>query len=641
MNDGLSRSQSTGIWRQLFCDGAAIGIFLGLLEVCWVCLLPTIFPGRKYVLPISFFGQFVLLAVVVDAFLVLTGVTILGALLSVVRKLFVRSRTFAHWPVLIRFVLLSGGLMYFFIAIVYTYYFFNSTNLKQLTATVGVLLIILLSGAIAWLLKILRDRLGKTAPIVAWVIMLIVLICVITPNYLHYRSATGIVGGIDLPTEKPSRPSNILFVTLDTLRADHLGCYGNKIVQTPTLDALAADGCLFEAAFAQAATTTPSHCSMMVSAQVARHGAMNGSAMKTGYPTLSEVLQNVGYETAAFVSSTMVRSSNSGLQRGFDYYEDSISPYTSLLKNDASQFLLATALFAWLQDNQIPGSVVSRRAMGWLGRREQGPFFCLLHYFDPHDPYDAPEPYKEMYAGKIDPDLPCSFQRMRYAGDVTYTDFELGRVIQKLKDEGLYEKMLIIVTSDHGEAFGERHGEITEHRHGQYLYDTTQHVPLIIKMPAGKGAGRRIPDVVQLIDLAPTVLDYLGVSAPESFEGKSLLDLLNGQERKEPGVAYSENKGGGTILPGIGVMTNMRIQISMRTPEAKYIYDLTKDKEELYEIATDPGETINVFSEKSELAESCYRRLQNVLKEAVETEVIEVDPRILKQLKSLGYVDDH
>jgi len=638
MSENSKPSQLTNIWRQLIYDGLAIGIFIGLLEVCWVYLLPTFLPGRKYMLPISTVGRFVLIAILVDIFLAFVAVGFLGVLLWGIRKIWRQADSFRHWPAVIRFFIIAGGFSYFYVALVYTYYLFHTTLLKRQAAMIGVLLIIPISALVVWLLGLLRRRFGKAAPKVVWVFALVALFSIIVPNYLRYRSVNGIDINMDLPAINTNNAPNVLLVTLDTLRADHVGCYGNKIVQTPVLDALAADSCLFEAAFSQAPTTTASHCSIMTSTQVARHCAMNGSAMKSGFPTLAEILQAGGYETASFVSCTMVRSGNSGLDRGFDYYEDSISPYVTFLRNDECQFVLAVYLFAWLQDNQIRGNIVSNRALAWLDKRTTGPFFCWLHYFDPHDPYDAPGSYKDMYDGKIDPNLPCLYQRVHYAGEVTYVDTQLGRVIKTLKDKALYDDMLIIVTADHGEAFGEKHGDVTEFGHGNHLYDTTQHIPLLIKMPGRKAAGQRIKDVVQLVDLAPTVLDYLGASFPKTFEGKSLLDLLNGGHRSEPGVAYSENRGGAMIL-GIGQIRSMRMQLARRTPEIKYIHNIARSCEELYDIVTDPNETINIYHDRPELAKSCYQSIEETLGvKPLKTTVTTVDPKVLEQLKSLGYI---
>ena len=143
---------------------------------------------------------------------------------------------------------------------------------------------------------------------------------------------------------------------------------------------------------------------------------------------------------------------------------------------------------------------------------------------------------------------------------------------------------------------------------------------------------------MQLVDLAPTVLDYLGTSPPGTFEGKSLLDLLNGGQRNEPGVAYSENKGGGTKLPGVGKIASMRMQLAMRTPQTKYIYDILRSRQELYDIASDPAETMDMYHYTPRLAKSCYRSIRETLGvEPLETQVITVDPQVHEQLESLGY----
>lgn len=638
MNESPESSSVKTIWNHLLYGGLSAGIFLGLLEICWVYSLPKVFPGRHYELPISTVGWFVLIALAVDILFVLIGAVFLGLVISVVRKIWRRARSFNHWPTLICFLLITGVLSYLYAGLVYTYYFFDTFSLKRQAVAIGVLLIALISALIVWALVVMKRRFGKVAPKVAWAFVIIALICTIIPNYLSYRSENKFE--MELPTLGKDQLPNILLVTLDTLRADYLACYGNKIVQTPVLDALAADGYLFEAAFAQASSTTPSHCSIMTSTYVARHGAMNGSAMKVRLPQLSEILQYNGYETAAFLSCNMVRSSNSGLHHGFDYYEDSISPYTTLLRHDETQLLLAAYLLTKLGDNQIPGHIVSNRALAWIDKHAQKPFFYWLHYFDPHTPYDAPAPYKDMYNGKIDPTLPFAQGRTNYAGEVTYTDYELGRIIKALKDKGLYDDMMIIVTADHGESLGEKHGDITEFEHGSYLYGTTQHIPLIIKMPKGKGAGRRIQNIVQHIDLAPTVLDYLNASMPKSFEGKSLLDLLDGKQRSEPGVTYAETGEKVGAPPGIGQTPETIIRRSMRTREYKYIYNTAREKQELYDMVADPLETTNVYANKRKLAKSFYLSIMDILGKPVETEKTAVDPRVLEQLRSLGYIDD-
>lgn len=633
MNKDFKSLQNTGIWSHLICGSAAIGVLMGLFEVCWTYFLPAFFPNRRYVLPISTVGRFVLLAIIIDVCLMLMAAFFLGTLFSLVHKISQRAYLSRYCPTLTRFLLIAGALSYLYVGIVYSYFSFSS-RLKLKTAIIGILPVMLASMGVAWFLRISLRKFGRATPTTVWILVLIVLISTTTPNYLLYRSANTV--DMDLPVLSTEHAPNILLVTLDTLRADHLACYGNKIVQTPVLDALAADGCIFEAAFAQAPTTTPSHCSIMTSTYVVRNGSLNGCAMKVGLPTLAEIFQTNGYETSAFVSATTVRSTNSGLHQGFDYYEDSISPYTTLFRNDEYQFVLLAYLFVKMQNYRIPGYIVTNRALSWLDKCEQSPFLCWLHYFDPHDPYDAPRPYKDMYDGKTDPALPCVLNRSRYAGEVTYTDFQLGRVIKALKEKELYDDMLIIVTSDHGEAFGEKHGDITEYKHGLHLYDTTQHIPLIIKLPGQKQSGQRIQDVVQLIDLAPTVLDYLNASFPESFQGRSLLDLLNGHQRSETGIAYAERA---IRPPTVGRFHKPTKLMAMRTPDIKYICDASGERQELYNIASDPTETVNIYLDNLESAKTFYKHIRGILAEPADTRATDLDPKVLEQLRSLGYID--
>lgn len=626
MKQGVKPLSATGIWSQLICGSAAIGVVMGLFEVCWTYLLPIFFPYRRYRLPIETIDRFVLIAIATDVFIMLAFATLLGVLTSGVRKLWWRARSFRYWLWLVHLLLIVGALSYLYVGILYSYFNFRSERLKLQAVVIGILLIMLTSIVLVWLLQMLLRRFGKAALVATWIFALVVLICTTAPNYLHYRLVNPVE--TDMPVLNTVQAPSVLLVTLDTLRADHLACYGSKVVQTPVLDALAVDGCLLEAAFAQAPTTTASHCSIMTSTYVAHHGGMNGCAMKVGIPTLAEILRANGYETAAFISATVLRSGVSGLNRGFDYYEDSICSYTTFFWNDEYQFVLAAYLLAKIENSQIPGYIVTNRALSWLEERGREPFFCWLHYYDPHEPYEAPNPYKDMYEGKINPALPSVFNRSRYAGEVTYTDAQLGRIIKYLKNKELYNDMLIIVTADHGEAFGEKHGNITEYYHQWHLYDTTQHVPLIIKLPGGRGAGRRVADVVQLVDLAPTVLHYLGGSSPRSFEGRSLLDLLNGEQRSEHGTAYAETE------PRV----EKRLR-AIRTPNIKYICDATGKWQELYDVASDPTETVNIYREKLDLAKTCYEQIQYTLGEPADTNVATFDPKVREQLRSLGYID--
>lgn len=641
MNKAPKLLSARGIWKFLIYNGAAIGILMGFIEVCWTYFLPTFFQERRYELPISALGRYILIAVGIDALIMMAVAAFMGVVTLIVLKEPRRTHYFRHWSMLIRFSLIAIGLLYLYFGTIGRYFTFETDRLRSIIISAGILPIITISIVLVWLINILLRKLGNAGLKVVWAFAVIVLLCMTAPNYLRYRLENNVK--LELPTANIGYAPNILLVTLDTLRADHVACYGNKIVKTPVLDALAADGCLFEAAFAQSPTTTPSHCTIMTSTYACRHGAMNGCAMKRGFPTLAEILRANGYDTAGFVSSLMTRSTHSGLHHGFDYYEDSLTVHTSLLRYDEFQFILAECLLLSLKNGQIPGNIVTNRALSWLDKSRVNPFFCWLHYYDPHTPYDAPTPYKDMYDNKIDvdPNFPPTSNHSRYAGEITYVDLLLGEVINRLKQKGLYEETMIIVTSDHGEAFGEKHGNIIERKHGHYLYDTTQHVPLIIKLPKAKGTGRRIKDIVQLMDLAPTVLDYLGIPSPKSFQGNSLLDLINGGQRTKSGITYAEkNSYTPPLMHTDKQALKWRNLRAMRSPEIKYICDAEGEHQELYDITSDPKETINLYRERPELAEKCYRNIQVIFNYATSSEITTptLDPKAIKAIKSLGYI---
>jgi arylsulfatase A-like enzyme len=583
-------------------------------------------------------GRFVATAVTVDVLLACVSGLALCALFALVRAVWPGTRAWRWWPALMRAWLIAGAAMYLFVC---------QVRLSALLTTeqgsivnivlLGAGVILSVSAGLAWGIGAMERRFGRWVPRLAWALAAAVTLGVTTFNHAAYRSAHTF--NHKYPALGSAHRPNIMLVTFDTVRWDYLGCYGNSVVKTPTVDALAADGVRFESAIAQAASTAPSHCSIMTSTYAAHHGAVNGVAMRGDLPTLAEILGDNGYDTAAFVSSTTVRSTESGLHRGFNLYDDSMVPWSSFFKNDECQFLIAFYIVGWWQHYQLPGHVVSDRTLRWLGQRTDSPFFAWVHYFDPHAPYDAPEPYKTMYAGKMDSAKPRSKQRALHAGEVTFADAQLGRVIEALKAKGLYDDMLIIFASDHGEGFGEVHSGYEDVGHGWHMYDTTQRVPLIVKLPGNRGAGRRVEDLVQLVDLAPTVLDLLSAEHPESYRGRSLMDLLDGAGREEPGVAFAECPAMPTGPDQSRDAAEQRV-MSMRTPQVKFICNGLGEERELYDLIQDPEETTNVYLDNFDLADACYQSLVETLGEPTSARTTVIDPKVIEQLKALGYIDD-
>ncbi len=265
--------------------------------------------------------------------------------------------------------------------------------------------------------------------------------------------------------QTPEKPAlNVVLVTIDTLRADHVGCYGYKQVKTPNIDSLAADGVRFERAFTPVPVTLPSHSAMLTGTYPMLSGMhdFSGNKLNPQQPTLATVLKRAGYATGA-VMGAAVLDSRFGLNQGFDFYYD----HFDFSRLDESN----------LDEMERPANVVADVALDWLGKNSQKKFFLWMHLYDPHYPYQPPEPYSREYAAQP------------YDGEIAFADEQLGRLLRFLKEKGLYQNTVIVLSGDHGESLGE-HGEKT---HGFFIYNATMRVPLIMRL-AGEAGG---PDVRQ------------------------------------------------------------------------------------------------------------------------------------------------
>ncbi|HXV63045.1 MAG TPA: sulfatase-like hydrolase/transferase, partial [Vicinamibacteria bacterium] len=399
---------------------------------------------------------------------------------------------------------------------------------------------------------------------------------------------------------EPSGPFNFLLITLDTLRADRLGSYGYALGATPNLDRIAREGVRFEEAVSPVPLTLPSHATILTGLFPMGHGVRdNGTYLLADEETtLAEILKAQGYETAAFVSSFVV-DSRFGLSQGFDTYYD--------FDEEASA---AEEAKRGLANVQRPGGDTAKRAVEWLSRPRQAPFFLWLHLYDPHSPFEAPEPYRSRF-----PERP-------YDAEVAYTDAVVGDVLDAVGDE-----TLVVVVGDHGESLGE-HGE---EYHSWFVYDATLLVPWLMRLPRVVPEGITIEEQVRLADLAPTALDLLGLSVPDSMQGKSVAPWLRG-EGPERLAAYSESLVA-HLQFGWGELT------AIRDRGYKYIQ---APRPELYDVERDPGESRNLLSEKPEIAAELASRLAQ-LEEAFrrgqsDEDRSVVDAETLRKLQSLGYV---
>ncbi len=396
-----------------------------------------------------------------------------------------------------------------------------------------------------------------------------------------------------------SRP-NVVFITIDTLRADHLGCYGYKQIKTPNIDALAAESFRFERAFTPVPVTLPSHTAIFTGTYPTYSGMhdFSGNKLSPKQTTLASVLKQNGYATGAVLGSAVL-DSRFGLNQGFDFYYDHFD-FNRLQESN-------------LEEMERPGNVVADVALDWLSKNSQGKFFLWMHLYDPHYPYRPPAPYSEQYKDRL------------YDGEIAFADAQVGRLIGFLKSKHLYENTLIVLTGDHGESLGE-HGEKT---HGFFIYNATLHVPVLIHLPGGTSA-KTVPDLVNLADLMPTVLDELRVETPKDVQGRSLAALLD-TKKEESASLYAE-----TFLPRLHFNWS-----ELRSVETERYHYIEAPRPELYDVNADPGETHNLFADKKAVAQELKARLTELVRHySADQEMAEktgLDPAMMERLKSLGY----
>lgn len=405
------------------------------------------------------------------------------------------------------------------------------------------------------------------------------------------------------PVPPVPRQANVLLITLDTTRADHLSCYAPGHAQTPHLDALAARGVRFTQATVQVPLTIPSHACILTGAYPPVNGLrdMDGFVLAQSHPTLATLAQAAGYATAAVVGSRVL-ARHFGLAHGFDTYDD--------------------AMGAQNADAGLPGEFAERRAsavtdhaLAWLQQNGQRRFFLWTHYYDAHAPYDPPEPYKREYAA--DP----------YDGAIAYTDEQVGRLLDGLGHLGLAARTLVIVIGDHGESLGE-HGEAT---HGIFLYDATLHVPLIVAGP-DVPAGKVIDEQVRSIDILPTVVEFLRIASSPEAQGVSLWPLIQRGTPVRSNYSYAE-----TIYPRTSMgWSELR---SMRTGKWKLVL---APHPELYDLESDPHELHNVIANHPAEADHLQKEVWQASGVPAKTEkvtVAPVDEQTRQELASLGYVN--
>jgi arylsulfatase A-like enzyme/Flp pilus assembly protein TadD len=408
-------------------------------------------------------------------------------------------------------------------------------------------------------------------------------------------------------TPRPAPPAaarHLLVVTIDTLRADRLGCYGSRDVATPHLDRLADEGAMALHSTVHVPLTRPSHVSIFTGLYPAEHGIRDNvsPSLSPEVPTLATVLKGAGFHTAAFVSSIVV-SAQSGLGRGFDTYSDHFD-----VGGDDARFLNTL---------QKRGDLTMGEAVKWLESPAEGRRFAWIHLYDPHDPYEPPEPYASHYAGRP------------YDGEVAWSDELVGRLDSALERLGLRGETLLVVTSDHGEGLGE-HGESV---HGFFVYESTLRVPLLVRGP-GIVPGGRLAVTTRSIDLFPTLLDLMAVPAPDGLRlsGRSLASALRGGPALPEEPAYAES-----LLPLLHYgWSDLR---AVRDGRWKYIQ---APRPELYDVQSDPGELRDLAGAEPGRVEALRaglaRRLEAERAVVPAAGAAGVPADLLEKLGALGYL---
>jgi len=409
--------------------------------------------------------------------------------------------------------------------------------------------------------------------------------------------------GLTLPACGPTAagpvPQNVLLITLDTTRADHLGAYGMGAGVTPCLDQLAGEGVVFEQALSPVPITLPSHSSILTGMYPPFHGVHDNGTfyLPAACVTLAETLSERGFETGAFVAA-QVLARRYGLNQGFDEYPD----------------VVASSAESGGHGLELRAAAVVDRALTWLTGVGDAPFFAWVHLFDPHKPYSPPPEFEQRFPG--DP----------YLGEIAYVDSQVARLREHLVRHDQLDDTLIVVTADHGEGCGE-HGEVT---HALLTYQSTLHVPLIWRHPV-LAAATRVTIPVSLVDVAPTVLGLLELPMPQMPRMHGV-DLFDREAREVERDLYFESE---FALHNFG-WSPLR---GIRTGDHKFI---AAPRSEFFDLARDPAETTNLLDPEDEREEALLRRLEGLRKLLAEgspgrAAQLELSAEDARALESLGY----
>jgi len=429
-----------------------------------------------------------------------------------------------------------------------------------------------------------------------------------------------------------SKNSNVVLITIDALRPDHLSCYGYGRNTSPNIDAFAKDGVLFTQAISQASVTIVSLASFVTAVYPTRHRIITQHLdydRDFFYPTIMEILKRQGYEVATFFAHPLLNKIK-WIKRGVDFHFQ-----TKYYKGDSHQM------------NSYSATDLTNAALNWVLKKPKNKFFIWMHYIAPHTPYLPPPPYDRLYVndeyynphktagfvdnlegrGGIPPDAAIEsisevdYYIAQYDGEIKYADRQIGRFIKKLKELKLYENTLIIISADHGESLGE-HNVYFEHAAG--LYDESIKIPLIVKLPQEKFRGKIINRQVRAVDIMPSILDILNVKVSENIDGESLYPLITGR-----GVYKSQYSFSKTAAMN-----------SIRTEEWKLIYYEDNNSYELFNLKEDPQRLTNLYDDEGKIAQMLSSEMEEIasIPSDIKRGTEDIDKKAKEVMRSLGYV---
>ena len=415
-------------------------------------------------------------------------------------------------------------------------------------------------------------------------------------------------------------PDNLLIVSFDTTRADRLSAYGYAQETSPNVAALAERGALFRRAYSHVPSTLPAHCSLLTGLLPPEHGVRSNGVFRLPEErtTLAEVLRDRGYATGAVIGALPLDRSF-GLDQGFEHYDSDFGARAAAREESGTAA-------EWLRHGfdrfQLRAGEVTDRAIDWLeGRR--GPWFLLAHYFDPHDPYDPPEPWRSRFPN-------------RYDAEIAYADHELGRLLERV--EGMPGRTLILFVADHGEGLGE-HDEL---RHRRFLYDTTMRIPLILVQEGAVAAGSTVESPVGLTDLMPTLLELLGLEPPEGLAGRSMARALESGSEPDEAPVYGESRvelyEDGTPVTRASIVRGAHKLIrTVASGAGEPVIRI-----ELYDTDQDPRELRNLVASQPDLAARLATELADwsaaLESRGAPAEPHELHEEMLEGLRGLGYL---